>query len=180
VILGTAVVSQLFPAVAAVLVYDRLAILGGEIWRLATGHLVHFSAAHFVSDALALGLLGAWVEWRGPRVCALIYVALALVIGLGLLVIEPDMRYFGGLSGMAYGLAAYLLICGACREGQLRMLWVVVFLMFISRVAAEQYFREALFVAHQADPFIPVPLSHMLGVSIAAVVFLFQQVGLNK
>ena len=38
--------------------YDRLAIESGELWRLASGHFTHLSAAH-----LGLNLAGLFLVW---------------------------------------------------------------------------------------------------------------------
>ena len=43
------------PGTAARLQYDRTAILHGELWRVLTGHLVHWSADQVFWDGLALG-----------------------------------------------------------------------------------------------------------------------------
>lgn len=89
-------------AVAELLEFDRHAILAGEIWRLWTGHLVHYSARHalidgvtaLVAGAIALPALG----WR--RLCLTLTLAMP-VISAGLLLIAPDCLYYRGASGIA-------------------------------------------------------------------------------
>ena len=49
---------------ATVLLYDRGAILGGEIWRLITGPLVHFSGDHLFFNALLFAAAGFLIERR--------------------------------------------------------------------------------------------------------------------
>ena len=53
----TALAVYLLPGVGEALVYDRSAILTGELWRLVTGHWVHFSASHLFYDVTVLGSL---------------------------------------------------------------------------------------------------------------------------
>src|SRR5437868_2545981 len=49
-------------------VYDCEAILRGEIWRMFTGHWVHFSTSHLTYDAFALGIAGFILEQRNRRI----------------------------------------------------------------------------------------------------------------
>lgn len=89
-------------AVAELLEFDRQAILAGEIWRLWSGHLVHYSAPHALTDlatALAAGAIALpALGWR--RLC-LILLAAAPLISAGLLLFAPDCLYFRGASGIA-------------------------------------------------------------------------------
>ena len=55
------------PVLGQVLVYDRTAILSGQVWRLITGNWVHFSTNHLVYDLLAFGTAGWIIEGRGQR-----------------------------------------------------------------------------------------------------------------
>jgi rhomboid family GlyGly-CTERM serine protease len=111
---GMTVVSLLLPilvclalsvtpdAFAAHLVYDREAILNGEVWRLWTAHLVHFSFQHAASDALVL-LAATTLAQRlaSPRmVCCTLAIG-APAISLGLLLAVPDMTEYRGASGLA-------------------------------------------------------------------------------
>src|SRR4051812_25687175 len=48
---------HLAPGFKAWLIYDRAAILHGELWRLWTGHLVHFSNSHLLLDASVCGIV---------------------------------------------------------------------------------------------------------------------------
>lgn len=91
---------------AAWLEFDRHAILAGQVWRLWTGHLVHYSAQHAVID-LATALVAALIAAQsfGARriLCAL---ALgAPFISIGLLLTAPDCAHYRGASGFAVLLA---------------------------------------------------------------------------
>lgn len=102
------------PGAQAWLRYERAAVLAGQFWRLATGHLVHGGAAH-----LAWNLAGAalvwWLfagEYTRRRWC-LIMLASTVAIDLGFILFEPQIEWYVGLSGvlhgcMAAGLAAWL------------------------------------------------------------------------
>src|SRR5580698_8778088 len=64
---GAAFVVAAVPEWSEWLVYDRRAILSGQIWRLFTGHWVHFSTSHLVYDSLALGIAGWMIETQKLR-----------------------------------------------------------------------------------------------------------------
>lgn len=89
-------------AVAELLEFDRHAILAGEIWRLWTGHLIHYSARHALFDyatALAAGAVVLPVlGWR--RLCLDLALA-APLIGIGLLLTAPQCLHYRGASGIA-------------------------------------------------------------------------------
>jgi rhomboid family GlyGly-CTERM serine protease len=86
---------------ASGLAWERGAILHGELWRLWSGHLVHFSPSHAGADVLALLALGALAEpLVGSRRYALVLGGGALLLSLGLLVFAPGMHEYRGASGL--------------------------------------------------------------------------------
>ena len=90
--------------------FDRDAILRGELWRLWSAHLVHFSPAQAMLDALLFLLSGAMAartlridfRWRDLLLAA-------PLISLALLWLAPDLAAYRGLSGLA---SATLLLAG--------------------------------------------------------------------
>jgi rhomboid family GlyGly-CTERM serine protease len=90
--------------------YDRDAIMAGELWRLITGHFVHLGWKHFFMNIA--GLILIWVlfgrlltTWKWA-VCILVS---ALFISIGLIVLNPELRWYVGLSGVLHG----MFVCGA-------------------------------------------------------------------
>ena len=84
------------------LAFDRQAIFSGEIWRLWSAHLVHFSAQHALVDTAVFFLLGALVEQEiGTRRLGIGLALGAPFISLGLLLATPDLLYYRGASGLA-------------------------------------------------------------------------------
>ena len=77
---------------------EREALAGGQIWRLWTGHLVHFTSGHFLLDVGAGAILLLFMRSRGA---ALI---LPPIVGLGVLALRPDITSYAGLSGVLHGL----------------------------------------------------------------------------
>lgn len=105
----------------SLLAFDRQGILEGEIWRLWTGHLVHYSTGHAALDIAALLVLAGLAEQEaGARAVAALLAVSMPVISLSLLLAAPDMLVYKGASALAtlFGVA-----CGALlwrREPRLR------------------------------------------------------------
>ena len=76
----------------------------GEFWRLFTGHFVHFTRSHLVTNLAATGILlmlmrrvtGWQIFWLG--------VATPILLGAMLYLIRPELAAYGGLSGWASAL----------------------------------------------------------------------------
>ena len=94
--------------VRAALPYDRAAILGGgELWRLVTAHLFHYDLTHLAWNLAGLTLV-AWLFARefDLRGWIAILVASTLAVDLGFLVLEPQLEWYVGFSGVLHGLMA--------------------------------------------------------------------------
>lgn len=99
------------------LAYQRHAVLAGEIWRLWTAHLVHFSPSHALADAIVLLAMGALAEpVVGVRRMLLALAIGAPLISLGLLWGASAMLEYRGASGMAV-MAAVVAGAVMWREG---------------------------------------------------------------
>ncbi len=88
-------------------VWQREALSQGEWWRLLSAHLVHLSAQH-----LLLNLLGLWLvmELLCETLSTAAWTSLLLVSALGtsvlLLLLQPQLHWYAGLSGVLHGLWA--------------------------------------------------------------------------
>ena len=88
--------------VAAGLEWERTAILHGELWRLWSGQLVHFSLSHAGADTLGLVAMGLVAEpLTGSRRFALVLGGGALLISLVVLALAPGLSEYRGASGLA-------------------------------------------------------------------------------
>ncbi len=122
-------------SIIVALEYDRQAILTGEIWRLWTGHLVHFSLQQAFVDAFALSIASALVE----RAIGTARLLIALVLGapcisLGLMLGSPDLLYYRGASGIAVMMA---ISAGGSIWPRYKMLLTLLLLSFVVKTAAE-------------------------------------------
>jgi rhomboid family GlyGly-CTERM serine protease len=88
------------------LAYDRQAILEGELWRLWTGHWVHFSTQQMLLDISTLVLAAAVAQREfGPLFITRVLLLGAPAMSIGLLLVAPDLAYYRGASGAVMMLA---------------------------------------------------------------------------
>ncbi len=85
---------------ADALQFDRTALADGQLWRLVTCHLVHYSAGHFWIDLLPWVAIGLIYERRLGRLWPIATAAAMAAIGVGVWVGLPWMEYYRGWSGL--------------------------------------------------------------------------------
>lgn len=92
---------------AGALRYQRAEILHGQLWRLLSAHLLHLGGAHLLLNLCGLGLVWALFarELSGPDGW-LVLLCSALGVSLGLLLFDPGLDWYVGLSGVLHGLFA--------------------------------------------------------------------------
>ena len=87
--------------------YERDAIESGEYWRLVTGHLVHLGLGHLWPNLAALAIIGLLFEGVFRNADWLrIGAASMAAIDIGLYVLDPDVSWYVGLSGVLHGYVA--------------------------------------------------------------------------
>ena len=87
--------------------FDRVGIASGELWRLATGHFVHLGWPHFALNAAGLGLVWYLVGNVFDRRRWLVISAVSVfTIDLGLWYLDPELKWYVGLSGLLHGILA--------------------------------------------------------------------------
>lgn len=103
-----------FAGLQQLLRFDRHAIVAqGEWWRLITAHLVHLNVSHLWLNVAGLALVAVFFHGycRIREWLALLLFSM-LVIGLSLLLLDKQLDYYVGLSGVLHG----LFVMGAWRE----------------------------------------------------------------
>jgi rhomboid family GlyGly-CTERM serine protease len=88
--------------------YERVAILHDhQYWRLLTGHLVHGSVQHLLLNAVGLGLIAALFPREfSLRGWLLVLASSIVTIDLGFVLLEPQLEWYVGLSGVLHGALA--------------------------------------------------------------------------
>jgi rhomboid family GlyGly-CTERM serine protease len=88
----------------AALRYERIAIAGGEWWRLISAHLVHLDLEHAVLNSLGLVLMWSlFARDYGPRQWLAIVAATFAAIDAGLYFHDTNVDWYVGASGALHG-----------------------------------------------------------------------------
>jgi len=160
--LSAATALYLQPEAAAAFVFDRSALARGQVWRLLTGHLVHWTAPHLLVDGAAFAIVAAALERARRPLGALLFIHAAGIGGFlwwGL----PEMAFYGGLSGIGYGLFIYaaLALPDPCSR------WRRAGQVAAGAAAVKVLLEIGLHAALPAQGFVPLPQSHAAGIIIA-------------
>lgn len=96
--------APLFEQQLALMIFDRPAIASGQLWRLWTGHWIHFTWFHWALNGagllLYLLLLGRYTTSAGFAVRSML---LASTLSLALWLASP-LKFYAGFSGVLTGL----------------------------------------------------------------------------
>jgi rhomboid family GlyGly-CTERM serine protease len=158
-------------AIQAFLIYDRNAIAHGELWRLVTGNLAHFSTTHLGYDLAAFLIVGTIIEIRGYRYFSTLCLSAAALIGVVLYFAEPAMHYYAGLSGVVAAAVVYLCLHGLTEKGTWRWLCAAVLIGLSAKIGIELALDKSLLFEIGMQEFVPVPLSHLVGAGTALLLF---------
>jgi rhomboid family GlyGly-CTERM serine protease len=172
VICAFALLTFIVPQLGNLLIYDRAAIIHGELWRLLTGNLVHFSITHLVYNLTACLIAGSIIELRGYRIFPLLCLVSALFIGLTLFMFEPELHLYAGLSGVVSAAITYLCLHGMGEKGVWRWLCAATLAGLTAKTIIELESGSSVMLLMSEESFVPVPLSHLAGI-VAALLFFF-------
>jgi rhomboid family GlyGly-CTERM serine protease len=87
--------------------YDRVALAGGEAWRLLTAHLVHLDLRHALLNGCGLVLMWALFarDYTG-RQWLLVVLGAVVAIDAGLWLLDSTVQWYVGSSGALHGIMA--------------------------------------------------------------------------
>lgn len=163
-----ALLVALAPMSHRLLVLDRHALAAGEIWRLWTGHWVHFSASHLGWNLAVLVAAGTWLERVRPGLLLRHTLVAAPLIGLAVLAFEPGLQAYGGLSGLATGVVVLLALHQLGAPGASRWLWAGVLVLVAVKSVHDIASPGALFARYDLPGVRTSSAAHAAGV-LAAV-----------
>jgi rhomboid family GlyGly-CTERM serine protease len=162
-IAGLALIAYNVPQFSELLLYNRKSIVSGELWRLLTAPLVHFSADHLFWNMVIFGAAGLAIAAAGFRCFWLVCSIATLVPGLLFLIAFPELERYGGLSGLATGAAAYFCLCRAGKSKKDRMIWVAILIIMGAKILVEAIMDAPLFAHADKIPFRVLPSAHISG-----------------
>jgi len=151
--------------------FDREGITNGQLWRLLTGNLVHWSPEHFLLDVGAFLVIGLIYERFLGRSYPWLLLAAATTVGLSVWLLQPDVKLYRGLSGVDSGqfAAALCLEVALARRHPRRWVWVgPAAAVFLVKVAYECATGQMFFATDSLGNIgQPMPLAHAAGVAAA-------------
>jgi rhomboid family GlyGly-CTERM serine protease len=152
------------PEAVGLLRLDRTAVLGGEIWRLWTGHLVHGSTQHLAWNVSALVGLGLLFERALGRHLAWLLLVGGALVGGGLFVLQPDIDTYLGLSGVLNTVWVGGAILAARGErGWMRAVYLAAVVAGLAKIVFEAWTGISIFTDPEALGGRPLVLAHALG-----------------
>lgn len=173
-LVAAALLAQWLPGAIDVFAYDRGAVGRGELWRIVTGHFVHYSAAHLGNSLLAL-VPAAWlVEVRRRSDVLPIVLGAALAIGVTLFLGEPAIVEYRGASGIGLAFLAYAGLCGLHDERRWRLVCQVLLAVLVAKLIAEGAGWQLRNWQTEAR-FVPVLSSHVVGAMVGAVAYVWRR-----
>ena len=99
------------------LAYDREALAAGELWRLLSGHFVHLGWSHLLLNLAGLSLVMWLVGYAFDVLHWALITALSIAaIDAGLWLLDVQLDWYVGLSGLLHGLLAAGLFVGLARR----------------------------------------------------------------
>jgi rhomboid family GlyGly-CTERM serine protease len=143
----------------------------GEVWRLWTGHLVHYGLAHAMTNALAIVLPLSFIDRRSRNAILTSLTIFAPVMSVVLLA-GAHFDEYRGASGLALAVwiaSAFVLLRAHTRRG--RWIGIALLLLAIAKLGA-----EIAGWGHVWTGVAPLPLAHFAGACAGVVVCLIETV----
>ena len=106
----SALSATLSSQLTSLLQFDRTAFMDGEVWRVFTGHLTHWSLSHLFWDILVFLVLAGVIERFSRRRLLVCFASASLIISLLVFTFLPEMTFYRGLSGIDSALFMMLLV----------------------------------------------------------------------
>lgn len=160
---------SLLPGWSAALVLDRAALAHGEWWRLWTGHWVHFSPSHLAWNLAVVLVAGTWLARVRPGRLLGFTLLAAPLISAAVLACEPHLARYGGLSGLATGLAALLALTELERSRRDAAFWSVFLVLIAAKSGLDGATVMPLFSRFATPGLQASTAAHLAGLAAALV-----------
>jgi rhomboid family GlyGly-CTERM serine protease len=134
-----------------------------ELWRLWTGHLVHFGAAHLRGDLLAFLLWAALLETESRAVLWRVLLGVAPLLSLAIVLGHPTLAEYRGLSGLDCSLVVALILLRGVASSKMRGLGWLCLGCFGAKCAYELVSGRAVLAPDLGHGVELLPSAHLLG-----------------
>lgn len=113
-----------------ILSYERGNVYQGEIWRLISGHFVHFNTYHALMNMAGFILIKLLFPTKSDnKLLPLAIFFIALSSSLALLIEAPGLDTYQGFSGILHGLLAFFLVVHIKRRPTFD--WLILFALIV-------------------------------------------------
>ena len=164
-----AVLVQACPAAREALEFDRRAVAGGQVWRLVTSHLTHWSWVHLAWDMGSLVAL-CWIVRRRGCLVLMVAAAASVAIGLAVYALAPDIGAYRGMSGVNYALLGWALLEPNPGPGRrLRLARLALLAMTVANVIHEWAASASLLWVQLPDGVAVVAAAHAAGLAVGVL-----------
>jgi hypothetical protein len=136
-----------------------------------TGHWIHFSTSHLVYDLLALGIVGWIIENKNLPHFGWLCLLAPWLISAVLLLFEPQMKLFGGLSALATTAIVYLALFGLHGAPLWRWVCLAALLCIAGKIIFEMTTGRMIFVTTGNVPVTVSVSAHISGALIALLFY---------
>lgn len=161
--------------------FDRVAIVDHwQLWRLVTCHITHWSADHCFWDTVAFAVAGFALLRLDPKRLWSLLALSSLFISLWILIFNPEVSLYRGLSGVDMAMFVLLALSLARRFAHkkqwARMVTAILLLLAITAKLAYEYFSgEMLFVAREGKGTLLFS-AHIAGMLSGVICFLLRKI----
>ena len=152
-------------------ILDRDALGQGELWRIFSCHLVHFSPTHLFYNLLVFACAGWLVEKQSRFLFLLLYLLTAGAVSAALLWLYPNMGYYGGLSGVVCGFLLYSALLLREQPGPWQRAGWLLLIALPLKVGLEFWAQGSILPYPDEQDFVTMPLSHLAGMAAAIACF---------
>jgi rhomboid family GlyGly-CTERM serine protease len=170
-IILASLLSSISPELSSLLIFDRSAVVRGEVWRILTCHFVHFSSTHLAYNLFTFGLAGYVIEKKNYPHFGRLCLWLALAISIALFTLKPNMNYYGGLSGIACGALYYCALMGIKESRPWKTICFLIVLFLPIKIAVEIYINVSVLPHWEHQSFVPMQTSHIVGCMVAVLFY---------
>lgn len=159
-------------AIHDALVFDRALILGSQWWRLWSGHFTHHGWSHLFWNLVVFVPAGVWAERIDSRSTRWLLAIAPMMISIALLMIEPQLTYYAGLSGLSVGVVTLLALLHVRRCGaEPAWIWKAMLVLVAAKIVLEFFRGETTMFSALPTGIRNVPLAHLGGALCALAAF---------
>jgi rhomboid family GlyGly-CTERM serine protease len=141
------------------LAFDKAMISAGEVWRIITGHFIHYDLDHVFWDVLAFTILGTIIEKEHSRHLIASLLVSLLFVSVWLFVVESQLSLYYGLSGALNGWLAIAVLTKWEQFKERR--YLLILFATLLKIAYEVCVQRPLFVT---SDIVTIPSSHVAGI----------------